>query len=138
MAQLNPYLQFNGNCREAMDFYRDCLGGELWLQTFGESPMAQEMPAEMHNRVLHAQLGGGGMVLMASDAMGDQTPSQGGPVVLCLNSQDREEIKAYFAKLAVGATVTQPLSETFFGLYGGLTDRYGIAWMFQAGTGPSA
>ena len=100
--------------------------------------MAQETPAGLHDRILHAQLSAGGMVLMASDAMGEQAPSQGGPVTLCLNSEDREEITAYQAKLAVGATVTQPLIETFFGLYGALTDKYGVNWMFQAGTGPSA
>lgn len=138
MARLNPYLQFNGTCREAMRFYRACLGGELTIQTYGESPMAQGMPAEMHNRVIHSMLAGGGMVLMAADAMGDQTPSRGGPVTLCLNSEDKEEITAVFAKFAVGATITQPLIDEFFGLYGALTDQYGIDWMFQAGTGPSA
>lgn len=137
MARLNPYLQFNGNCREALGFYRDCLGGELVIQTFGESPLAEGLPAELHDRILHAMLTGGGMVLMASDGMGEQRPGQGGPVTLCLNSGDKDEIKAYYAKLAVGATVTQPLDEAFFGLYGALTDRYGIDWMFQAGPEPS-
>ncbi len=138
MARLNPYLQFDGTCREAMGFYRDCLGGELSLQTFGEAPMGEGTPDELRDRVLHSMLAGGGMVLMASDGMGGQTPGQGGPVTLCLNSENREEITAYQAKLAVGATVTQPLIETFFGLYGALTDKYGVNWMFQAGTGPSA
>ena len=138
MARLNPYLQFNGTCREAMGFYRDCLGGELWIQTFGESPLAQGTPAEMHDRVIHAELAGGGMVLMASDGMGGQTPGQGGPVTLCLNSEDKEEIKGYYAKLSDGATATQPLSDEFFGLFGTLTDRYGINWMFQAGADPNA
>ena len=138
MARLNPYLQFDGNCREAMSFYRECLGGDLSIQTFGEAPMGEGTPDEMRDRILHAMLAGGGMVLMASDMVGDHAPSHGGPVTLCLNSEDREEIEAYYAKLAAGATVTQPLMETFFGLYGALTDRYGINWMFQAGTGPSA
>jgi PhnB protein len=121
-----------------MSFYRDCLGGELTIQTFGEAPMAQDTPAAMHDRVIHSMLSGGGLVLMAADAMEDQSPGQGGPVTLCLSSEDREEITGYFAKLAVGATVTQPLEEAFFGLYGALTDKYGFDWMFQAGTGPSA
>ena len=138
MARLNPYLQFDGTCREAMSFYRDCLGGELSIQTFGEAPMGEGTPDELRDRVLHAMLAGGGLVLMASDTMGDQAPSQGGPVTLCLNSPDRAEIEAYYDKLAVGATVTQPLGEAFFGLYGALTDQYGIAWVFQAGTGPGA
>jgi PhnB protein len=137
MARLNPYLQFDGNCREAMNFYRECLGGELSIQTFGEAPM-EGTPDEMRDRVIHSELVGGGMVLMGSDMMGDQAPSQGGPVTLCLNSEDREEITGYYAKLADGASVSQPLMEAFFGLYGALTDRYGVNWMFQAGSGPSA
>jgi PhnB protein len=138
MAQLNPYLEFGGNCREAMTFYRDCLGGELNIQTFGESPMGQDTPAEKRDQVIHSMLTSGGIVLMASDSMGDSAPSQGGPVTLALSSEDREEIKAYFAKFAVSATVTQPLTEEFFGMFGSLTDRFGINWLFQAGTGPNA
>ncbi len=138
MARLNPYLQFNGKCREAMNFYRECLGGELEIQTFGESPLAEGMTAEMKDRILHSALNGGGMVLMASDAMMGQKPSPGGAVTLCLNTDDAEELKTLYAKFAVGATVTQPLSETFFGWYGALTDRCGIDWMFQSGAAPSA
>jgi len=138
MARLNPYLQFNGTCREAMGFYRECLGGEREVQTFGESPMAEGMTAEMRDQVLHSALNSDTMVLMASDVMQGQKPTPGGAVALCLNSEDPEEIKALFAKFAVGATITQPLMEAFFGWYGALTDQYGIDWMFQAGAAPSA
>jgi PhnB protein len=138
MARLNPYLQFNGNCREAMGFYRECLGGELQIQTFGESPMAEGMPAEMRDQVLHSALNSDAMVLMASDGMSGHQPHPGSAVILCINSDDAHEIKALFAKFAVGATITQPLVEEFFGWYGALTDRYGINWMFQAGAAPSA
>jgi len=138
MARLNPYLQFAGNCREAMNFYKECLGGEVWIQTFGEVPMGQEMPAEMRDRILHAMIEAGGIVLMASDGMGDDVPSAAGRVTLCLNSLDKAEITAYYEKLAVGATINQPLKEEFFGLYGRLTDRFGIDWMFQGGGEPGA
>jgi PhnB protein len=138
MAQLHPYLQFGGNCREAMTFYQTCLGGELWVQTFGESPAAQDTPAALHDRVLHAQLGGGAMVLMGSDGMGEAAPASGGPVTLALVSEDKAEVTDAFNKLAVGGTVTQPLIEAFFGLFGMLTDQYGMNWMFQGGTAPSA
>ena len=53
MAQLNPYLTFNGNCRQAMEFYKACLGGELSLTTVGDSPMKDQMPAEAQNAVMH-------------------------------------------------------------------------------------
>jgi uncharacterized glyoxalase superfamily protein PhnB len=64
MTQLNAYLRFYGNCREAMTFYQACLGGELWLQTFGESPMAGEMPPAMKDNVLHSSLTKDSLVLM--------------------------------------------------------------------------
>jgi PhnB protein len=138
MARLHPYLQFDGNCREAMDFYKECLGGELWLQTFGEAPMAEGMPEEMRGRILHAMLEGGGLILMASDGMGGDVPTGSGRVTLCLNSLDKAEITGYYEKLAAGATINQPLKDEFFGLYGHLTDKFGIDWMFQAGGEPGA
>jgi PhnB protein len=56
MAQMNAYLHFNGNCREAMTFYKECLGGELNMQAVGESPMAAQMPPQIHTNILHASL----------------------------------------------------------------------------------
>jgi PhnB protein len=56
MTQINPYLHFDGNCREAMTFYRESLGGELALQAVGDSPMASQMPAEAQKKILHASL----------------------------------------------------------------------------------
>lgn len=138
MARLIPYLQFTGNCREAMGFYRGCLGGELEIQTFGESPMGEGMSTEMKNLVLHSALNSDTMVLMASDSMQGQKPNAGGAVTLCLNTDEAEELKAIFTRFSVGATITQPLKEEFFGWYGALTDQYGIGWMFQSGGAPSA
>ncbi|RZK51082.1 MAG: VOC family protein, partial [Pedobacter sp.] len=56
MANINSYLTFNGNCKEAMSFYQDCLGGELTFQSIGESPMGNNMPQIMANKILHAVL----------------------------------------------------------------------------------
>ena len=135
MAQLVPYLAFDGNAREAMTFYQECLGGELSIRTFGESPMAEQVPGEHRNRILHAMLAAPGLTLMASDTMpGDSVPL-GGPVTLALTSGDKEEIRGLFAKFADNGTIGMPLDEAFFGLYGDLTDRFGIKWLFQAGQG---
>ena len=132
MTQLTPYLEFAGNCREAMTFYQSCLGGELFVQTYAEAPMAGELPAELRDRIIHSQLTGGGIILMAADMMGPDEVSQSKRVTLCINSGSREEIKGYFEKLSEGATIHQPVMEEFFGMYGSLTDKYGIAWMVQA------
>jgi PhnB protein len=132
VAQLSPYLRFTGNCREAMTFYQSCLGGELSIMTYGESPMAEQIPAELGDRVLHSMLSADGLILMGSDQMPGTTVQQGGPVTLALTSSDKEEVRAAFAKLSEGGTVTMPLDEAFFGLYGEMVDRFGLNWMFQA------
>jgi len=130
MATLNPYLNFNGNCREAMTFYQSCLGGKLDVMTFGDSQMGGQVPAEMKDRVLHSALTSGNLVLMGSDTMGDK-PVLGNANTLCVVGSAKGEIEAIFAKLSEGANVTHPLKEEFFGTFGDLTDKYGMNWMFQ-------
>ena len=132
MTQLNPYVTFNGNCREAMTFYQSCLGGELTLQTVGASPMKDQMPAEMHSNVMHSLLKKDGIVIMASDMMGPGELVRGNGITLCINGGSPEELKTFFAKLSEGGTVGHDLKEEFFGTYGDLTDKFGINWMFQA------
>jgi PhnB protein len=135
MARMVPYLGFHGNCHEAMKFYQQCLGGELQVQTIGESPMAADMPAEAHSNVLHSMLRAGNFILMASDGMGGPAPTHGNAVALCMVGDSKEEIEQAFAKLSEGANVTHPLKEEFFGTFGDLTDKYGFNWMFQFGGG---
>jgi PhnB protein len=130
MAQLNSYVTFNGNCREAMEFYRDCLGGELSIMTVGDSPMASQMPDKKDN-VLHSTLKKDGMVLMASDMIMPGELIQGNTITLCINGGTKEELQQFFAKFSEGGTVGQPLTEAFFGTYGELKDKFGINWMFQ-------
>ena len=132
MVRLNPYLSFTGNCREAMTFYQQCFGGELLIQTVGETPAAAGFPAEVHDQVLHSQLESDGIVIMAADAVDGSAVTDGNAITNCLNTGTREEIKALFAKLSEGATITTPITEEFFGLYGALTDKFGIKWMAQA------
>ncbi len=130
MTQINPYVHFNGTCREVMGFYRSSLGGELKLMTVGESPMAARMPAAMHKNILHATLVGDGFTLMASDMMGPEGLRHGNAISLSLVGGNRQELEAIFAKLSAGGKVTHALQEEFFGIHGSLTDRYGIDWMF--------
>ena len=132
MAQLTPYLTFNGNCQEAMEFYRDSLGGDLTLQTVGESPAKDQMPAAMHNNVMHSQLVAGELVFMASDMMGPGDLVRGNNISLCIIGRTKAELQDFFTKLAEGGTVGQPLIDVFFGTFGSLTDKFGVNWMFQA------
>jgi PhnB protein len=131
MAQLVPYLHFNGNCKEAMQFYADSLGAKLDLMTIGESQMAEGMPKEAQNKVLHSTLDKDGFILMASDMMEEEGGTQGNMMTLCLVCKSKEEIDTLFSKLAAGGKIGHPLKEEFFGTFGDLTDKYGFNWMFQ-------
>jgi PhnB protein len=135
MAKLNPYLSFE-NCREAMNFYKECLGGELVLQTVGESPaMAAQMPPEMRDHILHSTLTVGDIVIMASD-MSKGKRMEGNTVQLCINCDSETQIADYFSKLSAGGTIDDPLIDMPWGaIYGAITDKYGKHWVlnFQKG-----
>jgi PhnB protein len=129
MARVNPYLNFNDNCREAMNFYKDCLGGELTLQTVGESPMAAQMP-DKKDAILHASLTIGDTMIMGSDMRRKQL-TDGDTVNLCINCTSDEEMKSFFTNLSAGATIREPISEMPGGAkIAALTDKYGKLWMF--------
>lgn len=132
MMVINSYLTFSGNCREAMQFYKRCLGGELNFQTIGESPMADKMPEPMKACILHATLTKGELVLMGSDMVGEQGLIKGNAVSLSLNCSSEEEIKTCYKKLSSGGAATYPLEHTFWGaLFGGLTDKFGNHWLLN-------
>jgi PhnB protein len=132
MAHLNPYLNFENNCREAMNFYKECLGGELYIQTVGEMPgMAAQMPPEMKDNVMHSSLTSGDVMIMASDLCGQQRV-EGNTVQLCLNCSSDEELNTLFTKLSEGGRVTEPLADMpWGGKYGSLTDKYDKLWLFN-------
>jgi PhnB protein len=130
MAQLNPYLNFDGNTREAMTFYQSVFGGELTMQTVGETPMP--CPAGMENQIMHSMLIGGGVVIMGSDMQGPEGHRPGNTVTLSLNCNSEEEIRSLFAKLSDGGIVVEPLKVMFWGgLFGALGDKFGVRWMFN-------
>ena len=132
MAQLNPYLNFDNNCREAMNFYQDCLGGELTLQTVGEMPaMAAQMPPQMKDNILHSTLTSGDIVIMASD-LNREKQIEGNTVQLCVNCNSENELNSFFSKLSAGGKITEPLADMpWGGMYGSLTDQYGKHWVFN-------
>lgn len=132
MALLNPYLSFDNNCREAMNFYKDCFGGELFLQTVAESPaMAAQMPVEMKDLILHSILTVGDMVIMASD-LNREKQVEGNTVQLCVNCQSEKELNGFFSKISVGGKITEPLADMPWGAkYGAITDKYGKHWVFN-------
>lgn len=133
MAQLSPYLRFNGNCREAMTFYQECLGGELSVQTFAESPMASQAPAEVQNKVVHARLASDSIEILGSDmSPGPEGLIKGNDFTLSLNCGSEQEIHTLFSKLVAGGSVEHPLGVEFWGgIFGMLTDKFGVSWMMN-------
>ncbi len=131
MTQINAYLNFNGFTKEAMTFYKECLGGELVMQKIAESPMAAQMPSEMGAKILHSSLINKGIVLMASDCMGAAV-NMGNNIALCVNCSSEEEINIFFTHLSAGGKINEPLQQSFWGAtFGSLTDKFGIHWMFN-------
>jgi PhnB protein len=130
-TQIVSYLNFNGNCREAMTFYQQCLGGELILQKISESPMAAQMPSDAGANILHSSLTKDNILIMGSDMIGPALV-KGNAVSFCLNCNTEEEITDYFEKLATGGKIKMQLHQSFWGAtYGELTDKFGMNWMFN-------
>ena len=126
--KLVPYLNFDGNCRQAMEFYRDLFEAELQVQTFGEA----HGDASLGDRVMHASLESGPIDLMASDTHPEHSPGlvAGNNVHLSLIGTDRDALAGWFAKLAEGGQIVMPLEKQFWGdEFGALTDKFGIHWM---------
>lgn len=127
---MNVYLFFKGNCEAAMNFYKECLGGDLTLMRYREGPM--ETPEALKDKIMHAELRIHGIHLMASDVEPGQEISIGKNVNLSINFETEEEQEKVFNKLADGGNVTMPLQDTFWGAkFGSLTDKYEINWMFN-------
>ncbi len=132
MSAINSYLTFNGNCREAMLFYKKCLGGELDLQTVGESPLAEKMPPQMKKSILHATLINGDLLLMASDMVSEKGLIKGNAVSLMLACSSETELKRFYKKLSAGGQMTHPIEISFWGiLFGNLTDKFGNQWLLH-------
>lgn len=131
--QLTPYIMFNGNCEEALNFYAQAFHGEIKdLMRFEGSPV-ENMSADKQ-KVMHAHFAvDGKIIFMAADG-GDQgsSASKGGMMHLSINFQSGEEQQKVFEALSEGGKVTMPLQDTFWGArFGMLTDKYGVNWMFN-------
>jgi PhnB protein len=132
MTAIYVYVGFNGACQEAMNFYKDCLGGDLFIQTVGESPMAAQFPPQMQDQVLHSSLTKGSLLIMGSDMTNPEGYTKGNNVALSLNCSSEEEINTFFSKLSEGGKILDPLKDQFWGAkFGALKDKFGIGWMFN-------
>jgi PhnB protein len=125
-VRLDAYVFFAGNCKEAMEFYKSIFGGELTIQTYGDIP--GETADNMKDKVMHADLSGGPVRLMASDAQ--EKPLGTGKISLSLSGNGEEKLRRYFERLSEGGKATMPLETAPWGdTFGMLTDQYDIEWM---------
>ena len=133
MPTINPYLNFNGNCEEAMEFYRSVFGGEFsTFSRFSDMDTGMPVAEEEKSHILHASLPiGGHYVLMASDcpsSFGGVTHGTGFSVSVGADSE--EEATRILNGLSAGGKVTMPLQKTFWGAFFGMwVDKFGVSWM---------
>lgn len=134
-STLNPYLNFDGSAREAMEFYRDVFGGELSIMTFGEAGTE----GDGADGVMHSSLATeGGFALMASDMPPGQATSPGDNFAVSLSGDDEGELMGYWDKLSDGGTVTVPMEKQVWGdAFGMCTDKYGTPWMVNIAGAPA-
>ena len=131
MEAIIPYLNFNGNASEALEFYSKALNGQVdYKQTFGESPM--ESSEEQKDKIMHASFKAGDLHFLVSDTMQGQPVTSGSNLSLSLNFNDANEMNKIFTALSEGGKITMELQDTFWGArFGMLTDKYGFNWMFN-------
>jgi PhnB protein len=131
MPTLNAYLSFNGNAREAMTFYKECLGGELELMTIGGSPMEQYMPDAKDN-IVHSTLRTDWMVLNGSDMAGPEGIQTGSNVSLMIQCDTEDQLRDLYAKLSKDGNPDHPPAPAFWGgTFGHLIDKFGVIWLLN-------
>lgn len=127
MAVIKSYIRFNGNARQALEFYQSCLGGTLTVTTVGDSTMAEFMP-DKKDQVFHATLHNGNLFLLGSDMVGDNELQSGNRMVLTLDCETEDEAKELFRKLSQGGKVGHELNEQPWGIIGDFQDQFGVDW----------
>jgi PhnB protein len=130
MKEINAYLIFNGNCREAMTFYKNCLGSDLHLITFAD--MGGNIPPEAKDRIAHARISKGAAVLMASDNMPGMPFNIGGNYFVCVQCESAQETDQLFAALSEKGKTSQAPQETPWAFrFAMFTDQFGTNWMLN-------
>ena len=128
-VNLNPYLNFSGDTRDAMEFYRQVFGGELEVMTFSDLP-GTPAPPGYEDKVMHAALRADDVTLMASEGQPGSQVTVGDNVQLSLSGTDEKKLSTYFSDLSDGGRIRVPLGPQPWGdTFGMVTDRFGVHWM---------
>jgi PhnB protein len=131
-SRLNPYLSFDGDARQAMEFYEQVFGGTLALNTFGAFGDADAPEAD---KIMHGMLETpSGFTLMGADTPPGMEYTPGTNFAVSLSGDDEAELRGYWEKLSAGGSVTVPLEKQMWGdVFGMCTDRFGVPWMVDIG-----
>ena len=132
MATVNPYLNFNGNCEDAFNFYKSAFGVEFaFISRFKDAPSDVPLPANEADKILHVSMPIGNTLLMGSDV-----PSSFGKTVfgqnvqISINTDSEKEAEKLYKALSEGGKINMPLEKTFWGSYFGMvTDKFNVNWM---------
>ncbi|MFF7736321.1 MULTISPECIES: VOC family protein [unclassified Streptomyces] len=132
-TRLNPYLNFNGDARQAMEFYKEVFGGTLDLNSFGDLGQPDAPNAD---KIMHGMLETpSGFTLMGADNPPGMESEQGGSYSVSLSGDDDAELRGYWEKLSAGGSVAVPLEKQMWGdVFGMCTDRFGVPWMVNIST----
>ena len=131
MFHLVPYLHFDGEAEEVLNYYKDAFDGEILLiNRYGDSPM--QVSEDWKNKIVHARLKFGENLIMVSDSHNGQLAKKEGNIQLSVEVDDEKKMEQVFNKLAEGGKVTMPLAKQFWGAtFGMLQDKFGVNWMFN-------
>ena len=143
MATVNAYINFDGNCEEAFNYYKSVFGGEFtMLNRFSEMPPQEgmELSAEDQEKIMHVSLPiSGETMLMGSDTGGEWAKNLvvGNNIILSITAESKEQADRFFRDLSEGGKVNMPMEKTFWGSYFGMcTDKFDIKWMISFGEAP--
>jgi len=136
--QVHTYLNFDGRCDAAIKFYEQAIGAKVMFKmTWGESPMAKDMPPGAGNLIMHATLAVGDGHLMCADAPPDHYQKPAGMSV-SLNVKSKEEGERIFNALSKAGTISMPFQSTFWSPgFGMCVDQFGIPWMVNCDQPPA-
>ena len=129
--ELTPYLHFEGNAEEVLNFYKNALDGEIvMLSRYGDSPMPVD--EDWKNKIIHGRLKFGKSMIMVSDGPKGFKTTVNGNIQLSIEVEDENKMEEVFNKLAEGGKITMPLAKQFWGArFGMLVDKFGTGWMLN-------
>jgi PhnB protein len=135
-SRLNPYLNFNGNARHAMEFYASVFGGHLTLSTFADFGAKDSPDAD---RIMHGMLETeAGYTIMGADVTSDMPYHGPAGFSVSLSGDDAGALRGYFEKLSAGGTTTMPMEKQFWGdEFGMCTDQFGVPWLVDIAVAPA-